>query len=94
MLFRSFEAAYGADPHGLAPRTASGPEGRWQCFSRGEIDARGDSLDLAWLKDDLAEAASDLPEPAELARSAMDELDAALADLRAILEELGEEPEE
>mgnify|MGYP003340354342 CR=1 FL=1 len=41
-----------------------------------------------------AEAASDLPEPAELARNAMDELDAALADLRAILEELGEESEE
>jgi hypothetical protein len=31
-----------------------------------------------------------LPEPAELARSATDELEGALADLRAILEELGE----
>ena len=72
--FADFEAAYGSDPHGLAPRTASGPDGRWQCFSREEISARGDSLDLSWLKDDSSEAASDLPEPAELARNAMDEI--------------------
>ena len=92
--FAEFEAAYGSDPNGLSPRTATGPEGRWQCFSREEIAGRGDSLDLAWLKDHSSEAAADLPEPAELARSAMDELDAALADLRAILLELGEESEE
>lgn len=92
--FAAFEAAYGADPHGKAARTATGPEGRWQCFSREEIAARGDSLDLAWLRDDSAEDASELPEPAELAREAMDELEGALADLRAILAELGEEVEE
>ncbi len=86
-----FEDAYGPDPLGRAPRTASGPEGRWQCFSREEIAARGDSLDLAWLRDDAAEDASDLPEPADLARDAIDELEGALADLRAILAELGEE---
>jgi type I restriction enzyme M protein len=92
--FAAFEAAYGPDPHGLAPRSASGPEGRWRCFSREEIAERGESLDLAWLKDDSADAASELPEPAELARSAMEELEGALADLRAILQELGEESEE
>lgn len=92
--FAEFEAAYGPDPHGKAPRTATGPVGRWQCFSREEIAARGDSLDLAWLRDDSAENASELPEPAELVREAMDELEGALADLRAILRELGEEVEE
>jgi type I restriction enzyme M protein len=92
--FADFEAAYGPDPLGLAPRTATGLEGRWQCFSREEIGARGDSLDLAWLKDDSAEDASDLPEPAELARDAMGELEGALDDLRAILAELGDELEE
>jgi type I restriction enzyme M protein len=91
--FAEFEAAYGPDPLGLAPRTASGPEGRWQCFSREEIAGRGDSLDLAWLKDDSADSASELPEPAELAREAMGELEGALDDLRAILAELGEELE-
>jgi type I restriction enzyme M protein len=92
--FAEFEAAYGPDPLGLAPRTATGPEGRWQCFSREEIAGRGDSLDLAWLKDDSADSASELPEPAELAREAMGELEGALDDLRAILAELGEELEE
>jgi type I restriction enzyme M protein len=92
--FAAFEATYGSDPLGLAPRTATGPEGRWQCFHREEIAARGDSLDLAWLKDDSAEDGSDLPEPAVLAQEAMLELEGALEDLRAILAELGEELEE
>ena len=92
--FADFEAAYGADPLGMAPRTATGPEGRWQCFTREEIAARGDSLDLAWLKDDSAEDSADLPEPAVLAQTAMLELEGALEDLRAILAELGEELEE
>jgi type I restriction enzyme M protein len=91
--FADFETAYGADPLGRAPRTATGPEGRWQCFSREEIAARGDSLDLAWLKDDSTEDAADLPEPAELARDAMGELEGALDDLRTILAELGDELE-
>ena len=92
--FAEFEAAYNSDPHGLAPRSATGPDGRWQSFSREEIAARGDSLDLAWLKDDFINDASDMVEPADLAMEAMDELEAALADLRAILQELGEEIEE
>ena len=92
--FAEFEAAYGSDPLGLALRTATGPEGRWQCFSRDEIAARGDSLDLAWLKDDSAEDGADLPEPAVLAQEAMLELEGALEDLRATLAELGEEVEE
>ena len=54
----------------------------------------GDSLDLAWLKDDSAEDGADLPEPAVLAQEAMLELEGALEDLQAILAELGEEVEE
>ena len=92
--FAEFEAAYGSDPLGLASRTATGPEGRWQCFGRDEITARGDSLDLAWLKDVSAEDGAVLAEPAVLAQEAMVELEGALEDLRAILLELGEEVEE
>ena len=92
--FAEFEAAYGLDPLGLAPRTATGPECRWHCFSREEVSARGDSLDLAWLKDDSAEDGADLPEPATLAQEAIQELESALEDLRAILAELGEDVEE
>ena len=49
------------------------------------------SLDIAWLKDDNATDAQDLPEPALLAQEAMGELEGAMEELRGILEELGEE---
>ena len=38
----------------------------------------------------IAADAADLPEPAELAREAMGELEGALAELRALMGELGE----
>jgi type I restriction enzyme M protein len=90
--FADFETAFGEDCNGVSQRTDQGETGRWRRFSREEIKARGDSLDIAWLKDDSAEAAADLPEPAVLAREAMLELNGALAELEAILAELGESP--
>lgn len=83
--FADFEAAYAA-----RPRIDQGEQGRFRRFSRDWIRERGDSLDIAWLKDDSAEDAADLPEPAELAREAMGELEAALAELQALMGELGE----
>ena len=88
--FAEFEAVYGEDCNGFSPRTDQGESGRWRRFSREEVRARGDSLDISWLKDDNAEDAADLPEPAVLAREAMDELNGALEELEAILAELGE----
>jgi type I restriction enzyme M protein len=89
--FTDFEAAFGPDPNGRAARTDQGETGRWRCFSRDWIRTeKADSLDIAWLKDDSQEDAADLPEPAVLAREAMDELTGALAELEAILAELGE----
>ncbi len=89
--FSAFEAAYGEDANGRSARTDEGEGGRFRCFSR-EADSkeRGDSLDIAWLKDDSAEDAADLPEPAVLAREAVDELNGALEELESILAELGE----
>ncbi|MBK9220474.1 MAG: SAM-dependent DNA methyltransferase [Uliginosibacterium sp.] len=96
--FTDFETAYAplspaerspAKVHG--PRTDTGETGRFRCFSREWIKARGDSLDIAWLKDDNAEDAADLPEPAVLAQEAVTELEGALAELQALLRELGEE---
>ena len=83
--FADFEAAYAA-----SPRVDQGEQGRFRRFSRDWIRERGDSLDIAWLKDDSAEDAADLPEPMELAREAMGELEAALAELQALMGELGE----
>ncbi|MFP3351379.1 N-6 DNA methylase [Pseudoalteromonas sp. SIMBA_153] len=59
---------------------------RWRCFSREWIaDAKGDSLDISWLKDKDSVDAADLPEPEELAREAKDELQAALSEIDELL---------
>lgn len=86
--FCDFEAAYGSDPYGKAERTATGPEGRWQCFSSDEIAARDFSLDLASLRDESADDAEDLPEPEVLAQEAMDELEAALEGLQSLMAQI------
>jgi type I restriction enzyme M protein len=88
--FADFIAAYGDEPNGKAARQDLGEQGRFRRFSREWIaKEKGDSLDIAWLKDDSAEDAADLPEPAVLAREAVEELNGALAELEAILAELG-----
>jgi len=96
--FAEFEATFGDDPLGgakaLAKRKDTGEEGRFRKFTREQIAARGDSLDIAWLKDDSDTSADELPEPSVLAHEAMGELEAALDELRGILEELGEDVDE
>ena len=88
--FAEFEACFGEDPNGQSARTDQGEAGRFRCFTREWIaNEKGDSLDIAWLKDENAEDAADLPEPAVLAREAVDELNAAVEELEAILAELG-----
>jgi type I restriction enzyme M protein len=95
--FTEFEAAFGNDPLGapanLKKRKDQGEQGRWRRFTRDWIAAREDNLDIAWLKDEGFGTEEKLPEPSELAREAMSELEGALDDLRAILEELGEDIE-
>jgi type I restriction enzyme M protein len=84
--FAGFEAAYSA-----GSRIDEGEQGRFRRFARAWIRERGDSLDIAWLKDENTEDAADLPEPAVLAQEAIGELEGALAELQALLRELGEE---
>ncbi|MBE0672191.1 MAG: N-6 DNA methylase, partial [Anaerolineales bacterium] len=91
--FRDFEKAVGDDPLGvkLKKRKDTGEEGRFRRFTRDWIAERGDNLDIAWLKDDSETAAEDLPEPEALAEEALGELEAAMAEIRSILIELGDE---
>jgi type I restriction enzyme M protein len=90
--FDDFISAYGDEPNGKATRHDQGEQGRFRCFSRDWIASdKGDSLDIAWLKGDSAEDAADLPDPAVLAREAVEGLNGALAELESILAELGEE---
>lgn len=88
--FADFIAAYGDEPNGKATRQDQGEHGRFRRFSRDWIvNEKGGSLDIAWLKN--AEDVADLPEPGVLAREAVDELNGAVAELEAILAELGDE---
>ena len=93
--FEEFETAFGDDPLGssvsLAKRTDTGEEGRFRKFSRDWIAERGDNLEISWLKNESEEDNNDLPEPAILAQEAIGELEAAIAELQGILQELGEE---
>jgi type I restriction enzyme M protein len=95
--FGEFEQAFGKDPlgtpKGLAKRKDTGERGRFRKFTRDEIAKRGDSLDIAWLRDDGDGNGNDLPEPAELAREAMKQLEGALQELRGILVEFGQDVE-
>ena len=53
------------------------------------IAERGDNLDIAWLRDENETAVEDLPEPEALAQEALGELEAAMAELNGIMQELG-----
>ncbi len=86
--FAAFEAAYGPDPNGAALRIDEGVEGRFRCFTREEVAARGDNLDIAWLRggDEVAEDA--LEEPEDIAAAIAEHLRRALAEVDAIAGEL------
>lgn len=62
---------------------------RLRCFTREEIAAKEDSLDLAWIRDDSTEDAANLPEPDVLINEALEEMVGAMNELQAILVELG-----
>ena len=90
--FAAFEAAFGDDPNGGAPRTDEGVDGRFRSFSRAEIAARNDNLDISWLRDDSGAAEDDLSDPEDIAAAILGHLRAALAEVEAVDAELaGEE---
>ncbi|ODU46227.1 N-6 DNA methylase [uncultured Aquimonas sp.] len=93
-----FEDVFGSDPQGgpaaLAARQDSGEAGRWRRFTREQIAQRGDSLDISWLKDTgAASADQSRDDPSIVAGLALKELNAAVSELRSLLEELGEDPD-
>jgi type I restriction enzyme M protein len=88
--FADFMAGFGDDPWGNQASLAKRVETeRFKRFDRDWITERGNNLDITWLKSE--NDVSEFAEPAVLVREAMGELDAALVELRAILQELGEE---
>ena len=92
--FKGFVRAYGEDPNGAKRGPDEGEEGRWRRFSRADITARGDSLDLSWLRGAEEEAEEGLIEPEDIAAAILGHLQVAMLELEALGEELaGELPE-
>ncbi|EKD10893.1 N-6 DNA methylase [Arthrospira platensis C1] len=85
--FAEFEAAFGDDPLGKAPRTDQGEEGRFRCFTREEIAARNDNLDISWLRDTSDDPEDDLTEPEEIAEAIATHLGNALREIEIMMEE-------
>jgi type I restriction enzyme M protein len=77
--FDGFVEAYRADDR------AAHTNERWTSFTREEIEQRGDSLDLGLIADASLAGAADLPEPKELAASAIDELEVVVDELKELL---------
>ena len=92
--FAEFEKCYGKNADGSSKRAdktedGSGEESRFRKFTRGEIEARGDNLDISWLKDEDTTSGEDLEEPEVIAAMIREKLGAALGEideLNALLE--------
>ena len=76
-----------ANRHDRKPTwTDTAPEGRWRKFTRDELLARDKaSLDVFWLKDKSLTDLDNLPEPDDLAEEIIENIEAGLASLRAVL---------
>lgn len=86
--FADFEDCYGPDSNGAANRVNTGEAGRFRCFTREQIKARNDNLDIAWLRDTEADAEEGLTEPEDIAAAIIGHLRAALEDIEALSDEL------
>ncbi len=88
--FAVFEQAFGPDPYGTSQRKDEGEAGRFRKFTRAEIAKRGDNLDIAWLRDEDATSADDLPEPDVIAAEILAKLQTATAAIQELQEMLEE----
>jgi type I restriction enzyme M protein len=86
--FEAFVLAYRNDPLGRAKRKDEGETGRLRRFTREEIAARGDNLDITWLKDTSTEAEDGLEAPEDIAAAIEGHLTVAMEEVRALVEEL------
>lgn len=85
-----FVAAFGNDALGTAEREDQGETGRFRRFTREEIAAGGDSLDITWLKDTSAEAEDGLQSAEDITAAIEGHLKLALEEVRALVEDLGD----
>lgn len=88
--FVPFIKAFGDDPYGKAKRKDEGEEGRFRKFTREEIAARNDNLDISWLREDEEDAEEGLTELDDIATAILGHLQSALVEIEAVTEELAE----
>lgn len=89
--FEGFERAFGTDPYGTVRGADEGEAGRWRKFTRAEIAARGDNLDISWLREAEEEAEEGLIEPDDIAAAILGHLQVATLEIEALVAELGDE---
>jgi type I restriction enzyme M protein len=87
--FEGFLRAFGNNPLGRAKRKDEGEAGRFRRFTREEIAARGDNLDITWLKDTNGDPEDGLETPEDIAAAIELHLSAAWVEVRALVEEIG-----
>lgn len=87
-----FMDAFGAKPDGSSRRRDQGEDGRFRKFGREEIGARGDNLDIAWLRDESVGRVEDLPEPDEIAAEILVHLGTATEEMQGLMELLDDAP--
>lgn len=80
--FAGFEAAY------LAEDRRAVQDERWSVFTREEIEAKGNSLDLGLIRDDSVLDYNELPDPIESAEEAVANLEEAVDLLMSVIREL------
>jgi type I restriction enzyme M protein len=80
--FDAFEKAYGAKDR------ASVTDERWNCFSREQIAAKNNSLDLGLIRDDSVLDYDDLQDPAESGEEIAAQLEEAVDLIKRVVKEL------
>jgi len=80
--FDGFVAAYTAEER------AAVKDERWSCFTREQIRAKRDSLDLGLIADDSLTSYEDLPNPIESAEDAIGKLERAVSLLQEVVKAL------
>jgi len=81
-----FMKAFGKKADGTSKRKDEGEEGRFRKFSREEVQARSDNLDITWLRDDSVERSEDLPDPEDIAAEILLNLQTATEEMVALME--------
>lgn len=80
--FADFIKAYTAEDR------ASVKDERWNCFTRDQIAAKGNSLDLGLIRDESILDYEDLPDPIESAEDAITQLEMAVDLIKDVVKEL------